>query len=51
MEELSDLSKKFIEFNNNNKDETFKKWKWDAIINAIEIGEMTEKELIEKKYI
>lgn len=48
---LSALSVKFIKTNDNNEDESFKKWKWDAIINAIEIGEIDEKYLIENNYI
>lgn len=48
---LSTLSKTFIEKNNNNKEEVFKKWKWDAIINAIELKKIDKNYLIKNKYI
>lgn len=49
--ELTELSRRFVEKNSNNETDTFKKWKWDAIINAIETGEIDEAYLKERNYI
>ena len=49
--ELTELSRKFVEKNGNNETDTFKKWKWDAIINAIETGKIDEAYLKDRNYI
>lgn len=48
---LTPLAKRFVIENNYNETDIFKAWKWDAIIHAIETGQLTEKDLKEKNYI
>lgn len=45
------LTTRFINDNHNNECDIFKKWKWDAIIDAIETGNLSESELITRGYI
>lgn len=45
------LTLRFINDNEKNECDVFTKWKWDAIIHAIETGEIDEDYLLEKKYI
>lgn len=45
------LTKQFVADNDQNVCDIFTKWKWDAIINAIEIGTIDKEYLIEKNYI
>lgn len=45
------LTRQFISDNEHNECDIFKKWKWDALINAIETGEIDEAYLIQHNYI
>lgn len=45
------LTNRFITDNDRNECDLFTKWKWDALINAIEIGTVDESYLVEHNYI